>query len=320
MRSPWQRPPPEASPTVPVHSDGTSVAAAAVIMLGLLLCIFHAVKPHTLSSPSQSLLLHSAGMLVNIIFVAIPGRFDSDIDDPQTMVFPWPTLLSPAGFAFAIWGVIYVGEVVGMAVLLSCGELADRAAPAARAWLSANVAQALWCLSFRPWALDKLWLSSACLIATAACLYTSQCFLTTSAPNKASSCSSSSSSGRRGMLWALIVYPRSLHTGWVAAASLVNLNAWTGMAAIGTAQTFAVAVLSLFGATVLAERYTAAGLCCAAGAIAWALFAISRGVPNGHDAIALGQPALDGLRLSAAAMALLCTLQLAAPVIAIRSR
>lgn len=318
MRSPWQRPPAPAPLPVPSgHIDVTSVGASAVL-LGVALCIFHAVKPHKLPSRSGSLALHSAGMLVNIITVVIPGRFDSDVDDPQDMVFPWPTLLSPAGFAFAIWGVIYLGEVIGIAILLSCRELADRAAPAARSWLSANAAQALWCLSFRPWALDKLWLSSACLIAAAACLYTSQRSLTTPATDPASS----SSSWRHGLLWALIVYPRSLHTGWVTAASLVNLNAWAGMEAIGTARSFSVAVLSLFGAAELAARYAAAGLRCAAGAIAWALFGVSRGTPNGRDAIALGQPALDGLKLSAAAMAVLCTLLLllAAPATAIKSK
>ena len=54
-----------------------------------------------------------AGFLINLGSVSLPGRFDSDVN-PESMVFPWPTLVSPAGFAFAIWGVIYLGELAGL--------------------------------------------------------------------------------------------------------------------------------------------------------------------------------------------------------------
>ena len=80
-----------------------------------------------------------AGFLINVASVSLPGRFDSEVD-PKNMAFPWPTLFSPAGFAFAIWGVIYMGEVAGLVVLATNPELASAAEPASRAWFCANVA------------------------------------------------------------------------------------------------------------------------------------------------------------------------------------
>ena len=70
-----------------------------------------------------------------------------DIRSPQGYADA-TTLFAPAGFAFAIWGVIYLGETIGMALLLSnAGGVADAVGPASRAWLCANTAQALWCLA-----------------------------------------------------------------------------------------------------------------------------------------------------------------------------
>ena len=98
-------------------------------------------------------------------------------------------------------------------------------------------------------------------------------------------------------------WPRSLHTGWVTAATLVNVNAWAGKAALGPARALAVAVLSYMGAAKLADVYAAAGLGCASAAIAWACFAVSKGVPVGADAAALSKSALDGLATVSAATA-----------------
>ena len=67
--------------------------------------------------------------------------------------FPWPTLFSPAGFAFAIWGVIYLGEIAAvlMAVLRRADAPLQRAVAASNfGWLAACCSQGLWCMAFRP--------------------------------------------------------------------------------------------------------------------------------------------------------------------------
>ena len=209
--------------------------------------------------------------------MSVPGRFDSDVEAGTNLSsqFPWPTLFSPAPFAFAIWGVIYLGEIAGMAMIAYDERVATKSRPGAAAWIAANVCQALWCASFRPWALNRLWVSTVCLGATAICLFFSQ----TSHDAKCR----------------LLNVPRSLHLGWVTAACLVNLNAWVGMARHGPALALTVAISSVVLAVVIAVAYTLRGLPCASIAVAWALYALSKGEHIGPDAKALGQEALEGL-------------------------
>ena len=100
---------------------------------------------------------------------------------------------------------------------------------------------------------------------------------------------------------------RSLHLGWVSAATLVNVNAWVGLAAFGPSAALASVVLSHVGAVTLADLYSRKALPVASGAVAWALFAVSQGVPIGKDAAALGETTMRGLAYAAkgAAMAAL---------------
>mmetsp|Transcript_15434 Transcript_15434/g.49693 ORF Transcript_15434/g.49693 Transcript_15434/m.49693 type:complete len:309 (-) Transcript_15434:168-1094(-) len=278
----FARPPPTPPPPPPPVASGF---AAALIFCGAAACVTAALR-NTPAPGKGGLGLQIGGLIVSVVSVALPGRFDSDAD--VLVRSPWPTLFNPAGFAFAIWGVIYLGEAAGVLALAVNREAARAAAPAAPAWLSANCAQALWCAAFRPWALSRLWLSSACLAATAACLVVSQ---RTAAP------------ALRGPLGALVSVPRSLHAGWVTAAALVNVNAWAGSASLGAARCFAAAVLSLLAAAALADSYARLGLLSAAAAVGWALFAVSRGAAVGPDAAALGPLALDGLATASAAVA-----------------
>lgn len=264
-----------------------------------LLCCVDLVVPGRagVAEDFKSVSYHVIGLAINVFAVSVPGRFDSDAD-PASMNFPWPTLFAPAGFAFAIWGVVYVGELLGLVALcLADDALAKAAARSSRAWLCANVAQALWCAAFRPWALDRLWLSSLCLGATAVCLVASQLALVTLDGPAAGYPT------RAPLKWALITYPRSLHAGWATAAALVNVNAWTGKLALGPPTALAVTILSLVCAVALADFYARSGLGCATAAVAWALLAVSKGAPTGADAAALGPVALEGLAMATLACA-----------------
>jgi hypothetical protein len=190
-------------------------------------------------------------------------------------------------------GVIYLGEVAGLLVLATSKSIASDAAGSSTAWLFANVAQALWCASFRRWALDRLWLSTLCLGATAACLQISQRMLVGDLSRVRALGNLSSWSA------ALVIMPRSLHAGWVTAATLVNANAYAGRASLGAVSAFAVCALSQCMAVSVADFYARSGIPSAALAIGWALFAVSRGTPVGPDAAALGPVALDGLATTA---------------------
>ena len=97
----------------------TSRMATIAIVVGVAASVLVATRTIApTSSPSSAVLFQVLGLGINVITVSIPGRFDSDVEATSNMAFPWPTLLAPAGYAFAIWGVIYVGEVMGLLVLL----------------------------------------------------------------------------------------------------------------------------------------------------------------------------------------------------------
>ena len=280
-------PPPSPPPFLKLDGDPRVLAVGA----GLVLCTAVAATP-----PGQQLVEKLGGwksasvlaLLLNIAAVGVGGRFDGDPAVLQAP--PWPTLLNPAGWAFAIWGAIYSGEIAAALYMALSDQLPPQSAGVAAAWVAANGAQSLWCAAFRPWALDRLWLSAGCLGATASFLALAQ---------------------HRALALAarpplLVLVPRSLHLGWVTAAALVNVNAWIGYSQLGPAAALAAAVLSLVGATLLGAAYTAAlRLPAATLAVGWALLALASGAPLGADADALGPQVLKGIAISERACGLL---------------
>ena len=249
----------------------------------------------------------AAALAINILGVSVPGRFDSD---PAVLsASPWPTIFSPAGFAFAIWGVIYLGECLGLVLLYlgSPSESLERAVTASNdAWLAANVAQSLWCAAFRPWALSKLWLSSLLLGCTAACLCAAQARAISAAAHDIKDEPLSLTERL------LVLAPRSLHLGWVTAATLVNLNAWVGYTRAGPDAALGAAVLSIVVAALAATAYAAIGATSGALAVAWALHALSYGTPVGADAAALGAATMEGVARAEASVAALIAMGLCA--------
>ena len=268
---------------------------AAVILTGACLCVYNSFLPNV-APPQNPLVFQTIGFLVNLVSASLPDA-DSDVEEMNNNTFPWPTLFAPAGFAFAIWGVIYFGEMIGMALLLfNAGGVAD-AVDQPRAHGSAPTLR-------RPYGASPS--AHGLFPSCGSRVYAS----------RRRHCRSTPRSARWSLMalykqtarhpspdWprALVVWPRSLHMGWVTAATLVNLNAWAGYSAVGAHAALTVAAGSLVGAFALADHYASQGLKCAASAVAWALFAVSKGEPVGGDAKALAGPKLDGLLTGAAA-------------------
>ena len=113
-------PPP---PSPPTRFDTVGVSASSILLLCAVLCVRNSLRSDGI--PSAGIVYQVVGFLINIVSVSIPGRFDSDVD-PTNMTFPWPTLFAPAGFAFAIWGVIYLGELLGMGLLVTSPRTGDQ--------------------------------------------------------------------------------------------------------------------------------------------------------------------------------------------------
>jgi len=209
-----------------------------------------------------------------------------------------PNLVAPAGWAFAIWGVIYIGEGLGMIWIFvvkpkDCQDAIERSVPA---WCAANIAQCLWCAAFRPWAIDQLWVSAIMLGTIAACLFASQRAMLEGFNAK----------GYPAMITRIaLMFPRSLHLGWTTAASIVNINSFIGHESFGQEVALCSLALSLAVALVVALDYISSGFPAGAGAIAWALFAVADGKPVGPDAVSLGEPVLQGMRYCELALAVM---------------
>jgi hypothetical protein len=125
------------------------------------------------------------------------------------------TLVSPSGWAFAIWGPIYLGETIFVAAQFFpqsglAAVLPEITAP----FVAANIFQSLWCASFRPSYRDwASYISPAMLAGTAYSLSQVQAVTCT----------------MQGTPEWWFLLPLTLHFGWTSAATLVNLSGSVAM-------------------------------------------------------------------------------------------
>ena len=180
----------------------------------------------------------------------------------------YASLVTPAKYAFAIWGVIYTWETAAM-IYLFTGPSAWGVVQS-QLWIAANVFQALWAPLF---AMERLTLSALSLSGIAVCLV----------------CLGLSLREATGVPVALLSAPVWLHAGWTTAASLVNLNlvlaAAGSSAPLQLSAAFAsVHVALAIGVAVLYASWTSEALGSTLGstlaplpyalALGWALWAV----------------------------------------------
>ena len=185
----------------------------------------------------------------------------------------YASLVTPAKWAFAIWGIIYtweMGAMVYLALQPKAG-LAFWQGSHQNLWLAANFFQGVWAPLF---ATERLTLAAVALLGIAVSL-TSLAF---------------SMRAAGGVEYALVAAPFWLHAGWTTAASIVNINLVIGLTA-GTATQLAAAHASAFLAggvglgVVLAtsgDAATSSPLIAApmVAALCWALAAIRAELKN----------------------------------------
>jgi predicted branched-subunit amino acid permease len=205
-------------------------------------------------------------------------------------------LVNPSGWAFAIWGPIYLGEAAFVAAQLLAGDgtaLANALPNVTAPFVAANLVQSLWCASFRPsysegW---SKWISAFMLGGTAYSL--SFVHAAGLAENAV------------GWYWFL---PMTVHFGWTTAATLVNLNGSFAMqestsdrtiVAVGHASALTAAALGV-GVT-LGQASPAYGL-----TVAWALAACADGMSKRLAESTSQQNRSESLKTGASIQRLLC--------------
>lgn len=173
----------------------------------------------------------------------------------------YQTLITPAGYAFSIWGVIFTWETVFIvSQMLPRFRDSQVTKSVAIYWAVANIAQCLWTFAF---AQEQLLLSAIFMLTILLGLVLSafvadrQDYSTTE-------------------FW-LLRAPISLHLGWIICASAVNINTVFDGQEAEPATLLAVAVVS-FAALAAAAFFYAVGAnkpdCFPALVAAWALLAV----------------------------------------------
>jgi hypothetical protein len=250
--------------------NSPSLVTTAGVGLGYALPI---VQDFVIKSPWSTVrIANLISFGINFTSVSRPGRLDGEAaQDGQLSPRNGKTLVAPAGWAFAIWGPIFLGEAIGVATQFFISEndpivnlLKETSGP----FIVAQLFQSLWCAAFRPkYNENKMFVSVGMLSGTAFCL------------SKAHNAFASSSARTLYSPWqyGVFFFPMALHFGWTTAASLVNLNGAIAMKKNTTEKVIAlvghasVAIASVLGVVLSLERN--APVC--SGVIAWALFAVA---------------------------------------------
>lgn len=210
---------------------------------------------------------------INVISVGRPGRMDGQAsEDGELAPRTGKTLVAPAGWAFAIWGPIFLGEMIGVTAPFFIKESDPIVALLRKIsgpFITAQLFQSLWCAAFRPkYKGASMFISTGMLSATAYYL------------SKAHAVFTANPGLYSNLQYGIFFFPMALHFGWATAASLVNLN---GSVALQD-RSSSTLIKYVGHASVLAA--TAIGVYIAktrdapvfAGVIAWALFAVADGM------------------------------------------
>ena len=199
-------------------------------------------------------------ILLNVLSNALPinGQTMPEISAK------YPSLFTPAGFAFAIWGLIYLGLLVFVIWQALPAQRRDERLADISVWFKVScVANAVWIVV---WHYDLLALSFIVILIILAMLILIYRRLI-------------SEIGRATFAEHLILYaPFSLYTGWISIATIANLSAFqtgNGWDDVGlTAVQWTLVKLALAGAigTTIVLKYRDVVF---AGVVAWAAYGIS---------------------------------------------
>ena len=215
--------------------------------------------------PWQALL--AATWIANNLAVMVPGRYDSrSAMAAEKTTAATANLFTPAGWAFAIWAPIFLGEWLMMLYLVNVPGASTLGAAVAPAWSAAAIVQTAWCYAFRPDVCGPalLWVPALLLATTGVFLGISHRALRSRWPLVGPVAN------------AVVRWPIALHFGWISAASLVNLNNWLARRESSLVLRERAALGSVAAAVAAAAYVTASTRDpIFAAVIAWALAAVA---------------------------------------------
>ena len=262
-----------------------------------------------------------AAFIINLGTVSIPGRFDGLAVEAKNRGdtspgyqyrggIPWTPVFAPAGWAFAIWGVIYLGEMAATAFIGARGGAALLQGSLSW-WIAGSLFQALWCGCFRPAFSDHLYIPSTLLACAAASQLANHAAMTDAIND------SRGAWNKVGLI--MLRFPISLHASWLCAAALLNFNGWFARAKLPMSRQVALAGASAYLASALAAVLTLMrGDPFLALTVAWALKAVAVQTTSDSATQVLNLPQVTKESLSeteSALSALLTLVAAAAPLV-----
>jgi benzodiazapine receptor len=202
--------------------------------------------------------------------VGVSGLFPTNAE----LSDKYQTLVTPAGYAFSIWGIIFMSQLIWTIFQLL---------PAYRSkelvlkgvgynYVAACLAQILWTIFFSA---ELIPLSLGAMVSILIPL-----IFIVKATSKIAESSSST-----GLYW-LLQFPFEIHAGWIMAATLVNMNV------VFVAENYSVDIqvisawISLASLAVVSLYYTYCQTWVIPCVLAWASFAIKVELSAPRDAIA----------------------------------
>ncbi len=182
----------------------------------------------------------------------------------------YPTLVTPAGYVFAIWGLIYLG-LLAYSVAQFLGHLADDPLPDRLAWplIVSGVANVVWLLLWH--SLNIYWTVPFMLLLLLS-------LITAYLIARANSLPKPPALAR----WAVRA-PLALYLGWISIATIANISSALYAAGWGgwgiSAEWWGVIVL-LVGAALAVAVLAREGDCVFAGVFVWAFAGIAVASPS----------------------------------------
>jgi hypothetical protein len=205
-----------------------------------------------------------AGLLLVLAVNGLSGALPLNGQTMPEISAKYPSLFTPAGFTFSIWGLIYL-SLVGFVIYQALpGQRGDSGMARISGYFKLNcLANASWLFA---WHYDQLWISlvlMAAILLTLVAIYRALGVLDVTAG--------------LAQQW-LVQFPFGLYTGWITVATIANLSAvqiamgWDDLwfSAISWTQ-LKMAFAGAVAATVILRRGDMAFVL----VVAWAAFGIS---------------------------------------------
>lgn len=220
--------------------------------------------------------------IVNIVVtygIGVGGVFDLPTNDELSAKYQ--TLVTPIGWTFAIWGLIFALQAMWAIVPLVVSKQRDNPFLYAVGtyYLGVCIAQTAWTIFF---SMEVIWASLISMLVIAVFLWRIVWVL------------SGTSSAYKGSLANYILWrlPFSIHTGWITAAAFVNANVYLVDLGVGSTLQFYAALFSLFSILVIASLTTLSLDIIIPLVLSWALFGIFVELSNPNESI--GETFTDG--------------------------